>query len=52
MLFFFTLLDIESVLFCRYNCNRFDEDEAKKARDAQEVRSGQIKPRLNKMYAL
>lgn len=22
---------------CRYNCNRFDEDDAKKARDAQEV---------------
>ena len=21
----------------RYNCNRYDEDEAKKARDAQEV---------------
>ena len=24
-------------LTCRYNCNRFDEDDAKKARDAQEV---------------
>ena len=23
--------------FFRYNCNRYDEDEAKKARDAQEV---------------
>jgi len=22
---------------CRYNCNRYNEDEAKKARDAQEV---------------
>ena len=22
----------------RYNCNRYDEDEAKKARDSQEVR--------------
>lgn len=22
---------------CRYNCNRYDEEEAKKARDAQEV---------------
>lgn len=24
-------------LFVRYNCNRYDEEEAKKARDAQEV---------------
>ena len=24
-------------LYFRYNCNRFDEDEAKKARDSQEV---------------
>jgi len=24
-------------LFGRYNCNRYDEEEAKKARDAQEV---------------
>jgi len=25
------------VYICRYNCNRYNEDEAKKARDAQEV---------------
>jgi len=24
-------------VLCRYNCNRYNEDEAKKARDAQEV---------------
>jgi len=24
-------------IVCRYNCNRYNEDEAKKARDAQEV---------------
>ena len=23
---------------CRYNCNRYDEEEARKALDAQEVR--------------
>jgi len=26
-----------AVYICRYNCNRYNEDEAKKARDAQEV---------------
>lgn len=24
------------LIFCRYNCNRYDEEEAKAARDAQE----------------
>jgi len=28
---------LESCLICRYNCNRYDEEEARRALDAQEV---------------